>query len=94
MGHLQARKRLIMNAILAPTAVGLSELKKDPKAVLEASGDQPVAILSGDTLVGYVLSAAAWERIRDLLDDQELTQIAESRMTDGMKPIEVSLDDL
>jgi antitoxin StbD len=54
-----------MGKILAPTSVGLSELKANPTAVLEASGDQPVAILNGSKPVGYML-AAAREKIHNL----------------------------
>lgn len=83
-----------MSAILAPTSVAISELKADPSAVLEASCDQPVAILDRNKAVGYVLTAAAWERIHNLLDDKDLCQLAQARLTDGKKPITVSLDDL
>ena len=83
-----------MDAILAPSSVGISELKANPTAVLEASGDQPVAILNGNKPVGYLLTAAAWEKIQDLLEDREILQIAEARTTDGKKPVRVSLDEL
>ena len=55
-----------MGKILAPTSVGLSGLKANPTAVLEASGDQPVAILNGSKPVGYMLTAAAREKIHNL----------------------------
>jgi antitoxin StbD len=83
-----------MGKILAPTSVGISELKANPTAVLEASGDQPVAILNGSKPVGYMLTAVAWEKIHNLLEDKELLKIAEERLTDGLAPIKVSLDDL
>ncbi len=83
-----------MDAILAPSSVGISELKANPTAVLEASGDQPVAILNRNKPVGYLLTAAAWEKIQDLLEDREILKIAEARMTDGKKPVRVSLDEL
>lgn len=83
-----------MDAILAPSSVGISELKANPTAVLEASGDQPVAILDRNKPVGYLLTAAAWEKIQDLLEDREILQIAEARTTDGKKPVRVSLDEL
>ena len=87
------RKRIV-SAILAPTSVAISELKADPSAILEASRDQPVAILDHNKAVGYMSTAAAWERIHNLLDDKELRQLAEARLADGKKPITVSLDEL
>ena len=83
-----------MAAILAPSSVGIGELKANPTAVLEASGDQPVAILDRNKPVGYLLTAAAWEKIQDLLEDREILQIAEARTTDGKEPVRVSLDEL
>jgi antitoxin StbD len=87
-------KEAIMEAILAPTSVGISELKANPTAVLEASGDKPVAILNRNKPVGYMLTAAAWEKIHNLLEDQELLELAQARLADGKKPVRVSLDDL
>ena len=83
-----------MDAILAPSSVGISELKANPTAVLEASGDKPVAILNRNKPVGYMLTAAAWEKIHTMLEDQEILKIVEARLTDGQKPVKVSLDDL
>lgn len=51
-----------MEAILAPTSVDISELKANPTAVLEASGDKPVAILNRKKPVGYMLTATAWKK--------------------------------
>ena len=83
-----------MAAILAPSSVGIGELKANPTAVLEASGDQPVAILDRNKPVGYLLTAAAWEKIQDLLEDREILKVAEARTTDGKKPVRVSLAEL
>ncbi|MRW93339.1 type II toxin-antitoxin system prevent-host-death family antitoxin [Duganella sp. FT80W] len=83
-----------MDTILAPASVGISELKANPTAVLEAAGGQPVAILNRNKPVGYLLSAEAWAKIHELLEDQELVKIARARMADGKKPIRVTLDEL
>jgi len=55
-----------MAAILAPTSVGIKELQADPGAVLDALGSQPVAILSGNKPVAYMLTAGAWEKIHNI----------------------------
>ncbi|MFZ6654079.1 type II toxin-antitoxin system prevent-host-death family antitoxin [Undibacterium sp. TJN19] len=83
-----------METILAPSSVGISELKSNPAAVLAASGDQAVAILNRNKPVGYILTAAAWEKIHEQLEDKEILGLAKSRMADGKKPVRVSLDDL
>lgn len=83
-----------METILAPASISISELKTNPMAVLEASGNQPVAILNRNKPVGYLLSAAAWEKIHELLEDRELLNIAEARMADGKQPVRVTLENL
>lgn len=83
-----------MEPILAPSSVGISELKANPNAVLDSAGGRPVAILNRNKPVAYLLSADAWSMICDRLEDIELRQTAESRLHDGKPIFEVSLNDL
>ena len=83
-----------MHPILASVSVGISELKANPDAVLEASGDRPVAILNRNKPVGYLLSAKAWEAVCDQLEDMELRRIAEERLNDGQQMAGTTLDAL
>jgi antitoxin StbD len=83
-----------MDPILAPSSVGISELKANPSAVLESSDDMPVAILNRNKPVGYLISAKAWEAICNQLEDIEFRRIAEERLKDGQKMIKVAVDDL
>jgi antitoxin StbD len=83
-----------MEPILAPSSVGISELKANPSAVLEASEDMPVAILNRNKPVAYLMSAKAWEAICNQLEDMELRRIAEARLKDGQPTIRVRLDEL
>jgi antitoxin StbD len=83
-----------MEPILAPTSVGISELKANPSAVLESSEDMPVAILNRNKPVAYLMSAKAWEAICNQLEDLELRRIAEMRLKDGQPTIRVRLDEL
>jgi len=80
--------------MLAPTSVGISELQADLTAVLDASYNQPVAILNGDKPVAYMLTAGAGEKIHNILADVELRQIAELRLADGKPSIKVEIHDL
>lgn len=80
-----------MQKILAGASIGISELKMNPSAAIEAA-DGPVAVLNRNSPVAYLVPAAAWERICDVLDDVELAAIARERA--GEKPVNVKLDDL
>lgn len=87
-------KACYMEAILAHTSVGTSELKANPTAVFDAAEGMPVAVLNRNKPVAYIIPAKVWEAICDRLDDIELRQLAEIRLTDGKKSVRVSLDDL
>jgi len=83
-----------MEALLARASVGISELKLNPTAVLAASDDMPVAILNRNKPVGYLLTAAAWEKIHRILEDREILKVVSTRLSDGKKPIKIKIDDL
>lgn len=82
----------MLHEILADTGVSISDLKKNPSAVIEAAGGFPVAVLNRNTPVAYLVPAKAWEELMDRLEDIELARIVRER--EGQEEIEVSIDDL
>lgn len=78
--------------VLADTCVSISELKKNPSAVVAEGGGFPVAVLNRNEPDFYCIPAAAWEEIVDRLEDIELNMIADSRKDQEI--IEVDIDDL
>ncbi len=83
-----------MRQVLADYSVSISELKKNPSAVLSQAGDSPVAVLNHNKPAAYLVPAETYEWLMDLIDDYELAQLVESRISDKANAIEVSLDDL
>lgn len=82
----------MLHEILADTGVSISELKRNPSAVIEAAGGFPVAVLNRNTPAAYLVPAKAWEELMDRLEDIELARIVRER--EGQEEIEVSIDDL
>jgi antitoxin StbD len=82
----------MLHEILADTGVSISDLKKNPSAVIEAAGGFPVAVLNRNTPAAYLVPAKAWEELMDRLEDIELARIVRER--EGQEEIEVSIDDL
>ena len=78
--------------ILAETCVSISELKKNPSAVVAQGEGFPVAVLNRNEPDFYCIPAAAWEEILDLIEDVELNAIADDRQNQAV--IKVELDDL
>jgi len=83
---------VITHPILADVSAGISELKKNPMAVLQQGDGAPVAILNRNEPVFYAVPAAAYELMMDKLEDIELAAIVEARK--DQPEIEVNIDDL
>lgn len=81
-----------MQSILADKAVSVSELKKNPSAVLNGAQGGPVAVLNHNRVMGYMVPAEVFEALMERLDDLELAEIVRARSHE--KPVPVSLDDL
>ena len=78
--------------ILASACVGISELKKNPAAVVAAAREQQVAILNRNKPVAYLISPEVWEHVCDLVEDTKLAEEAAASLAEEGE--NVSLDDL
>ncbi|MFT6624691.1 MAG: antitoxin StbD [Cycloclasticus sp.] len=83
-----------MKQVLAACSASISELKKNPSALITAAQGSPVAILNHNTPAAYLIPAETYEWLMDALDDHELGRIVEQRRKDKSGAIEVALDDL
>jgi antitoxin StbD len=69
-----------MEHLLAGRSVSITELKRSPSAVLEAAGDEPVAVLNHNRPAAYLLSEVAYLRLLDKVKAAEIREsIAASR---------------
>lgn len=78
--------------ILAETSAGISELKKNPMAVIREGGGGTVAILNRNEPVFYAVPAKTFESLYEILEDVELRAIVEARKDQA--EIKVRLDEL
>ena len=78
--------------ILADNSTSISELKKNPMAVVEQGDGFPVAVLNRNQPAFYCVPAEAYEAMMDKLEDVELALIVKERL--NQPEIEVSIDDL
>jgi antitoxin StbD len=80
--------------ILADVGVSISDLKRNPAAVIEAARSQQVAILNRNKPVAYVIAPYVWEYLCDLVLDQRVMREAEEELANGdAEGIEVDLAD-
>lgn len=82
----------IVRPILADNSTSISELKKNPMAVVEQADGFPVAVLNRNQPAFYCVPADAYELLMDKLEDVELARIVDERK--GQSEIEVDIDDL
>ena len=82
----------MVHAVLADVTTSISELKKNPMAVVEQGEGFPVAVLNRNQPAFYCVPAAAYEALMDKLEDVELAMIVEARK--NQKEIAVDIDDL
>lgn len=83
-----------MQSILADVAVSVSELKKNPSAVLSGAGGAPVAVLNHNRVMGYMVPADVFEAMMERLDDLELIRVARERIEANEPTVRVALEDL
>lgn len=83
---------MMARQVLADTCVSISELKKNPSAIVAQGEGFPVAVLNRNEPDFYCIPADAWEEIVDRLEDIELNAIADARR--GQAAIQVDVDDL
>lgn len=83
---------VMIDALLAGSGVSISDLKKNPSAVIEAAGGFPVAVLNRNVPAAYLVPAKAWEELMDRLEDVELADLVRARA--GEERIKVRLEDL
>lgn len=83
-----------MRQVLADCSASISELKKNPTALLADSDGSPIAILNHNKPTAYLVPAETYEWLMDIVDDHELSKLVDERMSDKASAIEVNLDDL
>jgi antitoxin StbD len=78
--------------ILADNSTSISELKKNPMAVVEQGDGFPVAVLNRNQPAFYCVPADAYEALMDKLEDIELAALVKERQ--DQPEIEVNINAL
>lgn len=78
--------------ILADSCTSISELKKNPMAVIGKANGQPIAVLNRNQPAFYCVPADVYELIMEKLEDIDLAELVRERQ--DQKEIEVNINDL
>lgn len=83
-----------MHQVLAGYSVSISELKKNPSALLSQASGSPIAVLNHNKPAAYLIPAETYEAMMDMIEDYELAKLVDERRASKDKAVAVSLDDL
>ena len=83
-----------MEAVLANCSVSISELKKNPSAIIEQAEGEPIAILKQMKPTAYLIPAQTYEALMDKIEDYQLGLIIRDRQHEKISAVEVTLDEL
>lgn len=83
-----------MESVLASCSASISELKKNPSALIDQSEGEPIAILNHNKPTAYLIPASTYEALLEKIEDYQLGLIIKERQHEKKLAVEVSLDEL
>ncbi|MHB1326037.1 MAG: type II toxin-antitoxin system Phd/YefM family antitoxin [Thermoleophilia bacterium] len=83
-----------MKSVLASCSASISELKRNPSALIEKSEGEPIAILNHNSPTAYLVPAETYEMIMERLEDYQLGFIVKERQDEKIEAVEVDINEL
>ena len=83
-----------MESVFANCSASISELKKNPSALIEQADGEPIAILNHNKPTAYLIPADTYELLLEEIEDHQLGQIVKARQHEKISAVEVTLDEL
>lgn len=68
-----------MDSILSKNSISVTELKRNYASILAQADDEPVAVLNHNRPEAYLVPAAYYERLLNLLEDLEDAKLVQDR---------------
>ncbi len=84
----------MLTKIHADLSVSISELKRNPQAIIDEAHGEAIALLNRNKPTAYIIPAETYEMLIEIAEDIELGQIIEQRKSEKADAIEVDLDEL
>mgnify|MGYP001089481848 FL=1 len=83
-----------MKTVLANYSASISELKKNPSALIDEAEGEPIAILNHNRPTAYLIPAETYEAIMERLEDYQLGLLVNERQNEKIEAVEVDIDEL
>ena len=81
-----------METVFSDLSISISEFKKNPAETLRKAGARPVAVLSHNKPVFYMVEPKLFELMLEQLADLDLADLVAARMKMKDRAIEVDID--
>ncbi|MCF6267105.1 MAG: type II toxin-antitoxin system Phd/YefM family antitoxin [Desulfuromusa sp.] len=83
-----------MESVLASCSASISELKKNPSALIDQSDGEPIAILNHNKPTAYLIPAETYAALLEKIEDYQLGLLVKDRQNEKISAVEVTLDEL
>lgn len=83
-----------MKKSLANCSASISELKKNPSALIEQAEGEPIAILNHNRPTAYLIPAETYEQLMERLEDNQLSLLVKERQKEKIAAVAVEIDEL
>ncbi|MGK2945851.1 MAG: type II toxin-antitoxin system Phd/YefM family antitoxin [Desulfuromonadales bacterium] len=83
-----------MKTVLANCSASISELKKNPSALIDKSEGAPIVILNHNRPTAYLIPAETYEALMEKLEDYQLGLLVNERQHEKFVAVAVEIDEL
>jgi antitoxin StbD len=83
-----------MKTVLANCSASISELKKNPSALIDKSEGAPIVILNHNRPTAYLIPAETYEALMEKLEDYQLGLLVNERQREKFEAVAVEIDEL
>ncbi len=81
-----------MEQVLSSYSASISELKKNPTALLREAEGEAITILNHNVPTAYLVPAETYEILLNRLEDAELASVIRERQAERNDAVEVDID--
>ena len=84
----------MLTKIYANYTVSISQLKRNPQALINDAHGDIIALLNRNRPTAYIVPAETFDWLMEVAEDIELGQIIEERKSEKADAVEVGIDEL
>ena len=84
----------MLTKIYANYTVSISQLKRNPQALIDNAHGDIIALLNRNRPTAYIVPAKTFDWLMEVAEDIELGQIIEERKGEKAEAVEVGIDEL